>query len=129
VKFFFDNCISPRIVRALKVLSPEDSIQHLREKFPEAAKDIEWIVPLGREGDWIVFSLDKIWRVPQQKQALKEAKVVCFFFLPGWNQEFWVQVGRLFTLWPLFPKTVADSKPGDCYRVPSKGQLFEKFSL
>ena len=129
MKFFFDNCISPKLARALHILSPDHEIRHLRDKFPEAAKDVDWIVKLGEEKEWVIFSLDKLWRVPQQRQALIEARVVCFFFMPGWNQEIWVQSSRLFALWPTFTKTAGESNQGDCYRVPFKGQQFDKFKL
>ncbi len=129
MKFFFDNCISPKLARALNLLCPEHEIKHLRDKFHASVKDVEWIVKLGEEKDWVIFSLDKIWRVPQQRQALIDAKVICFFFMPGWNQEIWQQSSRLFALWPLFIKTASESKQSDCYKVQFKGQKFEKFCL
>ena len=42
--YFFDNNISPHLVNILRKLGV-DAI-HLKQVFPEAADDVEWITPL-----------------------------------------------------------------------------------
>ncbi len=121
MKFFLDNCLSPKLARALHALSePLHSISHLQEKFPEGAKDVEWLGTLGREGGWVVISADyRIAKNPQSRGAWKQSGLTAFFFKKGWaSQKAWDQAWRMVRRWPDILHTAEKMAPGLGYWVP-----------
>jgi len=55
LKFFFDNCISPKLARALSALvEPEHQIIHLRERFRVDADDETWLPVIAQLGAHVV---------------------------------------------------------------------------
>lgn len=70
MRFFFDTCITKRIVRALRELSERQSITHLEEMFPADTPDRDWIRELRQHGDWVIVSGDRrIRRSAAEKAA------------------------------------------------------------
>jgi len=49
VKFFFDNCMSPKYVEAWRLLAddPKHVVTHLASKYDRAAADTLWIPGLA----------------------------------------------------------------------------------
>lgn len=83
MNLLIDNCLSPRVARALNVLFVEHEIVALRDRFSENADDIEWITALDRERGWAVLTRDmRIRTRPHERAALDRATIV-FFFLAG----------------------------------------------
>lgn len=95
MRFFFDNCISPKIAEALHILEePNHEICHLRAKFPDqGVKDPEWIHTLGVEGSWTIVSGDpNISKNPVNKEAWHQSGLTAFFFVGTYAQKAkWVQ--------------------------------------
>lgn len=60
MNFLFDEHVAPRLVRALAELAQGEpyTVVHLRERFPERTKDVEWIGTLTAEGGWVFVSQD-----------------------------------------------------------------------
>jgi predicted nuclease of predicted toxin-antitoxin system len=60
VRFFFDNCVSPRIAEALAVLELDygNEVVHLRNRWSGRMPDPEWIAALGQEGEWVICTTD-----------------------------------------------------------------------
>lgn len=130
MKIFFDNCLSPRIAKALGDLDDSVQVCHLREKFPPNVADLDWIASLGDEGGWTVITHDLIYRVPQQKEALRKGRVVAFFLTKGWAQlPHLEQARKLIGLWEKIKQVASRSKPGDFYRVPTSGSNLDRFRL
>ncbi len=50
MRFFFDNCLTPRIVHALKALDGDSEIAHLRDLFLENA-NVKDAIRTARRGD------------------------------------------------------------------------------
>ncbi len=59
MRFFFDNCISPRLTAAMKQLClGRHEIEHLTDRFPDDTDDIEWIPVLAADSGIILISAD-----------------------------------------------------------------------
>lgn len=85
MRFFFDNCMSPRIVDMLCALEEdrEHGLTHLRELYPQETPDPEWISDLGRSGEWIILSGDeRISTSAAGRAAWHESGLTAFFFRP-----------------------------------------------
>jgi hypothetical protein len=123
VRFFFDNCVSPRIAEALQVLEKDagNVIEHLRVRFPGRTLDPDWIRTLGEERDWIICSTDlKIRRNPDNRRAWQEAKLRTFFFSQNCAEsKIWPQVQETFRWWPEI-KLLAKQTEGEpaAYKLP-----------
>jgi hypothetical protein len=102
VKFFFDNCISPNIVEALRRLEgrPHELVA-LRERFDADTEDPVWINALGQEGDWIIISGDpRISRGRAEKAAWLESRLTAFFCGDAWqNRRLMLQASELLGWW------------------------------
>jgi hypothetical protein len=94
VTFFFDNCISKAIPRILTELDVDAC--HLTQHFPADTNDTEWIPWVGYRG-WIVVTVDnEIKRNTPEREALRSADIVAFFFgrwfldRQKWDQATWI---------------------------------------
>ena len=121
MKFFFDNNISIRLVRALReLLSDRHVIQHLRDRFRPNTSDIEWIEELARESGWIIVSGDlRITRNRLESEALRHSRLTAFFLAKGWmNRPPLEQAWRLIRWWPGLLEEARHANPGTGFRVP-----------
>jgi hypothetical protein len=132
MRFFFDNCISPRLARAIRVLVEHEShtISYLKERFPESTQDVSWLQTLATEGDWVVVSGDLMIRQrPQERDIWKSAKLTTFFMAKGYTAlPAWEQVRWLIDKWPLIVEQAARVKPGAAFLVPKVGHKLEAVS-
>ena len=127
MKFFFDNNLSPKIVRALKELSQGHSFSHLRDDNPVSTPDEQWFDRLAREGGWIVISRD-LFREPTAREAWKKSGLTVFLLASGWgNLGFWEQAWKLVRWWPQILAEAQRVQPGVCYEVPVKSLKFRIF--
>jgi hypothetical protein len=121
VRFFFDNQISPHLAAALHMLSAPDGheVTHLRAKFPQSAKDYEWIPALSSEGGWIVVSGDlDIIRTRAERPIWKGAGLIGFFLKRGWiNLDSWEQGWRMVKWWPTVISAATAAAPGATFGV------------
>ena len=85
MKLLFDNNVSPKVARAInELISPNSVAVPLRDKFPQSAKDIDWIAALGREGGWSVVSGDlRITKNKAEKAAWLQTDLIGFFMEPA----------------------------------------------
>lgn len=125
MRFFIDNCIPFVLVKALRILAEFQGyeIKHLREKYPEGAKDREWIPSLAREGDWVIVSGDpRITRGKHEKAAWLESGMTAFFFGSGWtNQKFWNQAAHLVKWWPYIVQHAREATSQAGFEIPVLG--------
>ena len=104
MRFFFDNNITPKIVRVLRVLDERDlapNLVHLRDRFPADVADPQWIRQLGGEGDWVIVSGDRrISRSPPERAAWLESGLTAFFFGDAWtNRHLYDQAAEMIAAW------------------------------
>jgi hypothetical protein len=121
LKLLLDHNLSPRIARSLQALFGNHQIVALRERFSNAAPDIEWIDYLNREGGWAVLTKDlRINARPHERAALDRSRVV-YFFLGGPWRKLTVEetISRLIRL---IPKMVAQTDLADRgrFELPSR---------
>lgn len=128
MRVFLDNCLSPRVAKALQVLvQPEHEVVHLSDKFQRDVDDQEWIRTLAREGNWIIISGDpRITRSAAERAAWRESGLTAFFLKRGWtNLRLIEQAARLILRWPKIIEQVRRANPGDGFLIPIKGELEE----
>ena len=123
MNFFLDNCISPRLVKALSILAePQQlNIVHLSEKFSRDEKDEIWIPALASEGDWVIVSGDpRITRGKQQRKAWLESGLTAFFLGAGFSEKtIWKQAAELFRWWPDIIIEARQAKKGSGFLLHS----------
>jgi hypothetical protein len=122
VNFFLDNCLPPDWAPALTALARGDrrSIEHLRDRFPPDAADVDWIPQLAAHGQYVIISGDeRITRNPHERAIWKQAKLTSFFLARGWSHlKMWDKTW-MFIRW--FPKLAEQAKlvaPGAGFLVP-----------
>lgn len=126
--FFFDNCLSPKVARALRELGVD--AKHLRDELPPSTKDTEWIPHVATKG-WIAVTTDlAMTRVPVEVAALVQSGLIVFFMPSKFaHLDVWVQAEKLFKAWPEIAKRAASAKPGDLFEVSMKNCKVEPKKL
>jgi len=124
LRFFLDNCLSPRYAEALNILSPPDCpVRHLSDIFTRRnIPDDEWLPELSKQGDWVVVSGDmRIFKSPHLKQVWIQSKLTAFFLAKGWmHQQFWDQAWWLVRWWPQVIKQAQLMESGTGFEIPAK---------
>lgn len=130
MKYFFDNCISPRIAKAVTDLDEDVEVVHLREMFDPSTPDSTWIAELGKPGeDWIVITDDRIYKSPVQKEVLRRAGCIVFYLAKGWgNFAMMLFAQKLIGLWDKIKETAGRANKGDFYKVGVNGKI-EKYDI
>jgi hypothetical protein len=129
VRFFLDNCLSPRYAESLHILSDRDGheVTHLKDKFERDVRDPVWIRKLGEEKEWVIVSGDtRIIRTPQLKAEWLASGLTAFFLSPRWmHAKYWPQIGMLLRWWPKILEQSALVERGAGFEVPyqSPGRL------
>ena len=125
MRFFFDNCISSTLTKAMKLLNePRHHIEHLTDRFDADADDEDWIPQVAAEGDLILVSADPaITASPKEKAAWRSSKLTAFFFASGFPEEDrWGQVIEVTRWWPEILRTARTAPRGAGYRLPLRGK-------
>lgn len=129
MRFFFDNNLSPKIVKALQALQPDVQLSHLRDKFSPDTLDDVWIQALAAEGQWIIISGDvRIAKNSALRRVWLESDLVTFFLASGWmSLTIWDSAWRLIKWWPRIIDTAENFRPPASFLVsvnpPGKGKL------
>jgi hypothetical protein len=122
VRFFLDNCLSPRYARALLALSERDghAVVHLEDKFPRNSPDKTWIRGLSEEGDWTIVSGDtRILKHPELKREWAQSRLTAFFLGHGWmNLQYWSQAVLLVRWWPNVLEQARLVERGTGFEIP-----------
>jgi len=128
LRFFFDNCLAPRISRAIAALDHEHRVVHLSERFPRDTPDASWISSLGREREWVIISGDlRISRSKAELEAWKESGLTAFFLASGWGQmSLWDTAWRIVKWWPLIVRQAQSVRAGAGFVVPVTGSRFQQ---
>ena len=126
MKFFLDNCVSPKFAKALRILAEYQGyeIVHLSEKFDRSVRDVDWIVKLSEESDWVIVSGDqRISRNRSERAAWEESGFTAFFFGDGWaSRGYWNQAADIVKWWPEIVLEARKAKAGTGYIIPVKGK-------
>jgi hypothetical protein len=126
LRFFFDNCISPYLVKGLRGLAElqKFEFEHLRDRFAPDTVDAKWLADLAKDGDWIVISADpRISRGAHERAAWREANLTTFFFASGWTERrYWAQASELVRWWPKIYERAREEKRGAAFLLHWKGK-------
>lgn len=121
--YFFDNCISPHLARAMKCIGA--NVTHLQEEgFQPHTLDVEWIPVVAAKG-WVVVTSDlRILSREHERAALRAAGSVAFF-LPNSTprKPRWDQAAFLTKCWPGIVASGEYARPGDCFEVQENGKV------
>ena len=128
MRFFFDNCIAPRISTSIAALDHDHDVVHLSERFARNTPDAFRISTLGNEGDWVIVSGDlRISRSKAEREAWIESSLTVFFLASGWGQlKLWEIAWRLVKWWPLIVSQAHTVKPGAGFVIPVSGNRFQQ---
>jgi len=124
VRFFFDNCVTPHLVDALRCLDTRHELVHLRERFSPATLAPEWIRQLGGEGDWIIISGDpRISRGQAERAAWIESGLTAFFCGDAWaSRKLMVQASELLRWWDDIVERAKNAEQGAGYLLDFKSK-------
>lgn len=88
MKLLLDHNLSYRIAHAMHALfEPEHRVVALRDRFPEAVTDLEFITDLDSEGSWAVLTRDlRIRTRPHERRAMDKSRIVFFFLGGAWRK-------------------------------------------
>lgn len=126
--FFFDNCLSPKVVRALRELGVD--AKHLRDELPQNIKDTDWIPLVAAKGWAAVTSDTAISRAPVEVDALVCSGLIVFFMPSTFAElDIWAQAHKLFKAWPEIEKIARRAKVGNAYQVSMKNCKVEPRKL
>jgi len=123
LKYFLDNCLSPRYARMLSALEIGD-VTSLREHYAENLADEIWIPELGKNG-WVLIGKDREQlKKPEQRQALITNGVTAFYLAKGYdhlplNEIAW----RLVRCWPMITAMAERSRKGGLFLVQLNGKI------
>lgn len=121
MKVLVDENLSPALAKALAALFVDQhEIIHLRERFGEGVKDIEWISTLNREGRWVVISGDRrITRLQAEYQAFRNSRLVGFFLSKGlYKARVIKQMERILALWETIEQQSTIVEGGAMFELP-----------
>lgn len=132
MRFFVDNCLSPKLARVLHEASqPSHEFVHLRNRFDGNVVDEEWIRTLATEGNWVVLSGDyRILKKPPQRNVWIESGLTGFFLKKGWmNIEFHEQASKLIKLLPEILETAIQNPKGMIYSIGVNAKSARQFQV
>ena len=130
MRIFLDNNLAFRHARGLTaLLEPDHEVLSLRDKFPTATKDDEWLRALGREGGWIVISGDiGIQKSPHERLAWKESGLTIFFLSRRWmSLDLYAQHAKLALAIPKILETARKHPRGRGFLVGINGKIEDAF--
>lgn len=128
MRIFFDECVSPKLVRALREIEdlPSRQLVPRKEKFSgtENKLDEDWIRVLGEEGDWVIVSADlAIPRGGVTKLAWKQANLTSYFLAGDFaGRPRWTQAHELVRWFPILLEHLKTAPPGSGWRLPFLGK-------
>lgn len=124
MRFFFDNCFSVNVVKALRCLDERHELVHSQEKFPADVTDPVWIASLGSDGGWIIVSADpRISRGTAEKKAWIESGLTAFFCGDAWaGKRVLQQASQFLGWWGDIVHLAASAKPGSGYLMEFKSK-------
>lgn len=117
-----DENLPAAMARSLAALFVgQHEIIHLRDRYGEGVKDLEWIPELSQEGRWIIISGDRqITRVHAEYQAFRNSRLVGFFLSRGlYKSKVVKQVERILALWDVIERQAEIVQGGAMFELPT----------
>lgn len=131
MKFFFDNNISPSIARGINELCQpyHCSAVALRDKFEKDTNDIDWLLTLKSEGNWVIISQDRFVKNNLEKEAFYRGDSIAFIFAKGWvNLKYWEKAAKMVKIWPKVIEQ-ANLATSGVFEIPVNSTKFKQAKL
>lgn len=107
MKFYFDNCLSRHIARAISALDSVNSFETAYDREWGDLKDTEWIPRLASEPEIVVITADEaIMSRKIDKRAWRDSGLTGFFFRQIASEKLWPQAIRVVRSWPQILETL-----------------------
>lgn len=103
MRFFFDNCLSPKLTEAMRLLNRgHHEIEHLSQRFSPDALDVDWLPQVAKDTELIVISSDPaIVSNKKEREIWLATGLTAFFFGGGFAEKgFWQQTHEVVRWWP-----------------------------
>lgn len=121
MKYFFDNCISPRFPAMLNALGMEAVA--LREIFPADLDDVALFGKLRGSGMVFITADDRQKTRRHEARALKEAGLMALWFGRSWTRKkFWDQAVWIIRRWPMIDAFARSVVTGTCAEIKENGR-------
>lgn len=118
----FDENISSRIVRALRALESDKAVEigAVTEDYGQGRTDPDWMFRFRDDGGVAMVSGDhNILQTPVNLAAYTESGLISFWPPTEWPKlKRFGQAAFVIMWWPVIKLKVADSQPGDRWRIP-----------
>lgn len=123
MKVLLDENLPPRLAQVLRLLAAPDDhlIVHLRERFPAATTDVEWLSALAGDPTWAVLTNDQRLRGrPHEIAAWRRAGLVGVVLPSRFNQaDLWEKCAILVRWWPFVVRALEAAPPGAMLAIPA----------
>ncbi len=123
--FYFDACLSKRIVKVLKYLDvdaigPEDVFRDA------SIDDVVWL-PVASKNGWAILTSDRrIRKNPGEREIFEALDCITIFMYERYvRQELFAQVSYITKHWEKIEKTATHAKPKTSFRMKANGQIME----
>lgn len=123
MKFFFDENTSERLTRGMKEFG--EDVVHLRDMFPQGAKDEDWLRVVGSKGLVLVTRDAQIRRKPGELAAYRRHNVGGFV-LQGKNIDHCGMIQQVVRNWPRMKELAVKTTRPFLFGVPPKGTKFRQ---
>ena len=123
MKFFFDENTSERLTRGMKEFG--EDVVHLRDMFPQGAKDEDWLRVVGSKGLVLVTRDAQIRRKPGELAAYRRHNVGGFV-LQGKNIDHFGMIQQVVRNWPRMKELAVKTTRPFLFGVPPKGTKFRQ---
>lgn len=121
MKYFFDNMISPKIVRALEALGVEAT--PLRAHFAENTSDVEFLRQLAGSAHVYVTADRRQNTRCEEAKALFESGMTTLFLGPFWCRlSMWSQASWMVKHWPTIDGYAKGAASGSVAELKQNGR-------
>ena len=120
--FFFDNNLSARLAEILRILGVD--VIHLRDRFPQDVKDVDWIPIVGSEGLIVVTADDRLRRNVAERAAIRQYTVSVIYLPKNYlDRGLWEQAEFMVRHWRKIESQLDRLSPGFQVRSTDNGKL------
>ncbi len=131
MKFYFDENITPQIVRALEILQEplkeEIEVYSIADEFGRGAADEEWIPKVAKENGIVITQDINIQRTKHQRELYRNHNLGVIFLKPpkGKGIKYWEMVSKILEAWPDIKQTCNRAKKPFAYVITPKSKKLD----
>lgn len=127
MRFFFDNCLSPKIVEGLRAFG-ETEVEHLTATFEKDEPDEAWLPYVGENNMILVTRDEKMrWR-PAERYAFHKHSIGVFL-LGGKNIGGWDRIVQVVRNWTMMNELAESTQRPFAFRIRAKGTNFKRVEI